>query len=100
MPEREAVVWGIHIGTMGDADTLFLKHDCIAVGWAKVGDLGKLKADREAFKARVAEAYPDRKAGAIPVDAGQLYRFVHEIEPGDIVAYPSKRDRQIHVGRI
>jgi restriction system protein len=100
MPEHEAVIWGIHGGKTGDADTLFLRHGCIAVGWQKVGDLAKLRPDREAFKARVAEAYGHFKAGAIPVAAGQLYRFVHEIKPGDIVAYPSKRDRQVHLGRI
>jgi len=32
--------------------------------------------------------------------AGQLYRFVHEMKPGDLVAYPSREDRKIHLGRI
>jgi restriction system protein len=36
----------------------------------------------------------------VPVNAGQLYRFVHEAKIGDIVIYPSKRDRHIHIGRI
>jgi len=49
---------------------------------------------------RVAEAFPDTKQGAVPVNAGQLYRFVHEAKIGDIVIYPSKRDRHIHIGRI
>src|SRR5438876_3825116 len=65
-----------------------------------MGDLSKLRADREAFKAKVAETYPRKKPGAIPNNAGQLFRFVHEIKPGDIVVYPSKRDRQVHLGRV
>ena len=36
----------------------------------------------------------------MPNNAGQLFRFVHEVEPGDLVVYPSKHDRQIHLGRI
>lgn len=100
MKEPESILWGIHAGRSGDADTLFLKKQCVAVGWAKMGDLSSLKPDREAFKNRVAEAYPEKKPGAIPNNAGQLFRFVHEMKPGDIVVYPSKRDRQIHLGRI
>jgi restriction system protein len=65
-----------------------------------MGDLSTLAADREAFKARVAAVYPEFKPGAIPNSAGQLYRFVHEMKPGDWVAYPSKRDKKIHLGEV
>lgn len=93
-------IWGIHGGRTGEADGLFLKKNCIALGWAKMGDLSTLIPDREVFKSRVAETYPEYKPGAIPISAGQLLRFVHEMKPGDLVAYPSKRDRQIHLGRV
>ena len=100
MKDTEIVLWGIHAGKTGDADALFFKKNCVAVGWAKMGDLGALKPDREAFKARVAQVYPEKKPGAIPNNAGQLFRFAHEMKIGDIVVYPSKHDRQVHVGRI
>jgi restriction system protein len=93
-------IWGIHGGRTGDADGLFLKGNCVAVGWTKVGSLAGIEPNRDAFKARVAAAYPDKKPGAIPVDAGQLFRFVHEIKKGDLVAYPSRADRQIHLGQV
>lgn len=93
-------IWGIHGGKTGDADSLFLKKDLVALGWVKMGDLSQIKADRESFKTKVAEVYPDKKPGAIPNNAGQLFRFVHEMKAGDYVSYPSKRDRQIHLGRI
>jgi restriction system protein len=50
MKDSDVVLWGIHGGRTGEADTLFLKKNVVAVGWARVGDLGKLKADREVFK--------------------------------------------------
>jgi restriction system protein len=100
MAETEPTLWGIHAGKTGDAESLFLKGNCVALGWSKMGDLSSLRPDREAFKARVAEAYPHFKAGAIPNSAGQLFRFVHEMKRGDIVLYPSKRDRQVHFGRV
>ena len=40
------------------------------------------------------------KQGAVPVSAGQLYRFVYEAKVGDIVVYPSKATGHIHIGRI
>jgi len=97
---NEQQMWGIHGGRTGDANTLFLQEHCIALGWHKVGDLGKLPPNREAFKAELTSKFPDKKVGAIPVEAGQLFRFVHEAKVSDIVIYPSKADRHIHIGRI
>lgn len=97
---QDVTVWGIHAGKTGDADRLFLKSNYVAVGWIKMGDLSVLKPDREAFKEKVTQVYPEAKPGAIPNNAGQLYRFVHEMKTGDIVIYPSKVDRQIHIGKI
>jgi restriction system protein len=75
-------LWGIHAGKIGDADSLFHKKNYVAMGWTKMGNLSALKPDRDAFKARVAEVYPAARPGAIPNNAGQLFRFVHEMKPG------------------
>jgi len=100
MTTKEITVWGIHAGRTGDAYTLFLKKNVVAIGWNKIGDLSQIKADREAFKAKLSEAYPDKKPGAFPLTAGQLYRFVYVMKVGDVVVYPSKHDRQIHIGKV
>lgn len=100
MSISKPTLWGIHGGKTGDADNLFLKRKHIALGWRDVGDLSRIKPDREAFKVKVAATYPDAKPGAIPTNAGQLFRFVYEMKLGDLVAYPSKSDRHIHIGRV
>jgi restriction system protein len=100
MNDQDVTLWGIHGGRTGDADSLFLKKNVVAIGWHAMGDLSKLPPDRDAFKSAVAKAYPDKKPGAIPNTAGQLFRFVHEMKPGDLVVYPSKQDRRIHTGRV
>ena len=100
MPPREPAIWGVHAGRTGDADSLFLDKQVVALGWDEMGDLSKIPATREAFREKVAAVYPAKKPGAIPNNAGQLYRFVHEITIGDLVAYPSKVDRKIHIGRV
>ncbi|MDQ8206185.1 restriction endonuclease [Coraliomargarita sp. SDUM461003] len=100
MAQENKTLWGIHGGKTGDADSIFLKSKCIALGWDKMPDLSTLGGDREVFKAKIQEAYPDKKPGAIPNNAGQLYRFIHEVKIGDLVIYPSKMDRQIHIGEV
>lgn len=98
--DAETTIWGVHAGKTGDADALFLKKGCVAIGWSEMGDLSTLKPDREAFKAKVAETYPNAKPGAIPTNGGQLFRFVHEMKRGDLIVYPSKSDRLIHIGIV
>lgn len=79
---------------------LFFKKDVIALGWAKLDDLSKLKANRDAFKEAVAKVYPEKKPNSIANNAGQLYRFIHEMKVNDLVVYPSKRSREVHIGKI
>lgn len=100
MFNKEVTVWGIHAGRTGDADSLFLKKNVIAIGWDKIGDPSAIEPDRESIKAKVVEVYPETKPGALPLTAGQIYRFIHEPKIGDVVIYPSKRERQIHIGII
>lgn len=94
------IVWGIHAGRTGDADHLFLKQGFIAIGWDAMGDLSSLPADREAFKQRYVQAYPDAKKGGIATVSGVPFRFLHEMKPGDLVVYPSKQDKRVYIGRI
>ena len=96
MDNTEKKVWGIH--TLDD--NLFLKKCIIAIGWSEMDDLTQIPADREAFKAKYIETYPDAKPGSIPTSSGMLYRFCNEIQPGDIIIYPSKSDRMINIGEV
>jgi len=91
-------VWGIHMGAhVSDRP---IDDGYVAIGWTAMGDLRKISSNRDAFKAALVVAYPDKKAGAIPVDAGTMFKFLHEIEAGDIVVYPSKYDRMVNIGRV
>lgn len=93
-------MWGIHAGKTSDADSLFLRKNKVALGWFEMGDLSVLSADRDAFKAKLEEVYPDKKTGYYRVAAGQLFRFLYEAKVGDLIIYPSKTDRRVHVGEI
>lgn len=91
-------IWGIHMGTQhGDRP---IEDGYVSIGWSRMGDLAQLPATREAFKAKLAEVYPETKRGAVPVNAGTLYKFACELKPGDLVVYPSKSDRMVNLGEI
>lgn len=93
-------VWGIHAGKFGEADPLF-NAGWIALGWNEIGDLRQLSPTREAFKVVMKEADPDAKPGSIPVNAGQLYRFVHEAMAGDLIVWrPKNNPAQVRIGKI
>ena len=96
----DAAVWGIHAGRTGDADTLFRDGGVVALGWDQMGDLSGLAASRDAYKTRYIEAYPDAKPGAVPGSAGQMFRFVNEMQIGDVVIYPSKADKKVNIGIV
>ncbi len=99
MTHSTGAIWGIHACRLGEAEALF-KKGYIALGWVDMGDLSALPPVREAFKAKVAATYPHDKPGSIPVSAGQLFRFVHELEVSDLVVSRSKLEQIIRIGRV
>jgi restriction system protein len=42
-------IWGIHAGKTGDAASLFLSKNCVALGWLSIGDLSKLASSRDGY---------------------------------------------------
>jgi restriction system protein len=95
-------LWGIHAGKLGEVDKIFLSKSkpLVAIGWSDIGDLSVIGNNREAYKEKVIQAYPDIKTGAVPGNAGMLFRFVNEMKIGDYVIYPSKVDKNIHIGKV
>lgn len=96
---EDKTIWGIHAGRTAEAEPLFLEKNVIALGWANLGDLSNL-VDREQFKEHYASFYQDASSQSVATTAGQLYRFVLEVGVGDIVVYPGRIDRQVHIGEV
>lgn len=94
MPE----IWGIHMPTeVGNGP---IDAGIVSLGWPAMGDIFTLPNHREAYKKRLAETHPETKAGAVPVDAGTLFKFAHDVKPGDVIVYPSKHDRMVNIGIV
>lgn len=95
MSDEDKKIWGIHTKD----DNLFLRRGVIAIG-RDMGDLSLIQANRDSFKEKYTETYPNAKKGSVATGAGMLYRFAHEVEIGDYIVFPSKIDRQINIGVI
>lgn len=93
---EEVRVWGIHT----QDDNLFLEGNVLAIGWIEMGDLSRIAPDREAFRQKYVETYPAAKKGSVGNSVGMLFRFVHELQVGDYVVFPSKRDRMVNIGVV
>ena len=91
-----ARIWGIH----NDQSLDLLNGSFVSIGWSELGNLNEQQFDRSALKELLAQTYPEAKAGAIPVWAGVLVRFIYEMNVGDLVVSPDRATRTINIGRV
>jgi len=96
MENEEKRLWGIHT----QDDNLFLSGNVIGIGWKDMGDLSLIESSRDAFKDKYAEVYSGAKKQSVATGAGMLYRFVHEMQIGEYIVFPSKSNREINIGVI
>lgn len=84
--------WMVRAERDGRLFDAFREKSAVAIGWNGVGDLSSVKT-RKAVSDIVTAALPGMKPQAVAMAAGQLHRFVNEIEVGDmVVTYnPSRR---------
>jgi restriction system protein len=93
-------IWAVRSGSDGQADGIFLNRNQLAISFAEASeDLSALPPTRGAFKEAFARSGEARPA-SIPSQAGQLYRFVHEMRIGDRIIYPRRIDRTLHWGEV
>ncbi|MFG3214311.1 CBS domain-containing protein [Streptomyces tendae] len=92
--------WVVRAGENGERERAALEDGVLVVGWDRLA-LGHLSDydTRDEIRAAVAAAYPDEGPYTIGNWTGQLYRFVHEIQPGDLVVLPLKSSR-VAIGRV
>ena len=91
--------WGFHASPI-TVETLVFERNELAIGWPALGDLSRVATDRDSLKSALVAAYPNQKPGAVPGAAGQLYRFVNEMQPADVVVFRAKTDGLVHLGRL
>ena len=79
--------WLIRAGREGRYEQLALDQDVCLIGWSELGEI-QPDASRDDLKARIVEVYGDASPASLASQAGQVYRFVHDIAIEDLVVLP------------
>lgn len=96
MTDKPAV-WAVRMKRLGLSS---VEKGFVGIGWRQLGDLSVIAPDREAFKQAHLAAIPEAKRREMEIEASMLFRFVHDMQPGDVLVYPCDEDGLVHLGRV
>jgi len=93
-------LWLNRAGRHGEYEQKFLDEGRIYLTWSGLNcDLSKAST-RPALGKILRQFYPDASKAKISQNTGQIWGFVHGMEPGDWVVLPSKMKPAIHIAEI
>lgn len=108
--DKEIQYWIIRSGIENAFFEEFYQHNCIAVGWDRINEIEKIKDpyyDIQTLKLIVKLRYPELKkftrsessySRKISDIARKIYRFINEVNIGDIIVTPGRDE--ILIGEI
>jgi MoxR-like ATPase len=82
-------VWLIRAGRDGRYEQLALDEGVCLIGWSELGPISP-EESRESLKQRIRDQWGEPRAASLASQAGQVYRFVHDVAIGDLVVLPRK----------
>lgn len=92
-------LWMVRAGKHGEQEQGALDNNVATIGWNELPDLSNLK-NREQLIKLYYKAHPNATKPQAANEVGQVWRFTHEIQKGDLVALPLKMRKAIAIGRI
>lgn len=95
-------VWIIRAGLQGEEEALALANGVSVIGWSELGELSA-SLSRDELKAlmRTRSNEAPLSEDSVANQAGQIYRFIHDVSEGDLVVLPLKTQRNhVAVGRV
>lgn len=92
-------LWLVRAGRHGEQEQGALDNQVATIGWNELPDLSGSKS-REELRKIYLQFYPKSKKSEVGNKVGQLWRFVRQIQPGDLVALPLKTQSAIAIGKV
>ncbi len=92
-------LWLVRAGKHGEQEPGALEKNVISIGWNEFGDLSGIKSKKELTKLYL-EKHPNFKKMRVANEVGQIWRFIHEIQIGDLVALPLKLQSGVAIGKV
>lgn len=91
-------MWMVRAGERGVHVDEFRAGSFVAIGWIEMGDMSALKT-RDQFTKAVEKTYPSSRKMQVATSAGQAFRFVREMKPGDRVLTYDRANESIWSAR-
>jgi restriction system protein len=93
-------IWIVRAGSRGEREDFALENNVAVAGWPRCPfDLAEA-GTRQEMGDILLKAYPHESIHTRANWVGQLWRFVQEIEVGDLILIPLKQRRYVAVGEI
>lgn len=94
-------MWMVRAGQGGAWADLFVEESCVGVDfWSESFQAPPTALTREELAAALQKAQPELSKGKLIVAAGQFYRFLHDLAPGDqVITYDPNR-RVYYLGEL
>ena len=97
--------WGVRVGSGSKYAGEAHRGGFVAIEWHELGDLAWLAAEKDDDRAaaQLRELYHANykvTGTQAAIGAGQVRRFVREIQAGDIVFLPDTPRRRVYIGRV
>lgn len=92
-------MWMVRAGRGAESIDDFIEKGVVAIGWDGLGDIPK-GASREDIAKKLISENPARSKSRVANNAGQIWRYINEIEVGDYVVSYDPGRRVYHVGEI
>ena len=91
--------WLVRAGRRGEQEQGALSNNIVTIGWNELPDLSNIKNKKE-LSELYHRVHPTAKKTQATSGIGQVWRFVREIQKGDLVALPLKTQSAITLGKV
>ena len=95
----DRTLWVVHIGNDDKVAVRALDEGFICIGWTAMGDLSQFPT-RDSARDAMAKTYPSWSAKKVSSSFGQVHRFAHVMQKGELVVFPVRVTGEIAIGRI
>lgn len=92
-------LWLVRAGRHGEQEQGARENNVVTIGWNDFPDLSEIKTRDELWELYW-QVYPSAQKRAAANEVGQIWRFIHEIQKGDLVALPLKTQSAIAIGNV
>jgi hypothetical protein len=90
LARENARAWIVRAGRHGENEDLAREQSIVLIGWSELGEIGA-DTTREELKQLIRATGEEREA-SVSAQAGSIYRFINEMQEGDLVVLPLRRE--------